>query len=64
MLGPVPAAWCAERTAANGRAVIFEVTPRPDRRLDYVEAIANAGTGVFETLKLISKLTLRTLRRR
>jgi signal recognition particle receptor subunit beta len=35
-----------------------------DRRLDYVEAIAPTGVGVFETLKLISKLTLRTLRRR
>jgi mutual gliding-motility protein MglA len=36
----------------------------PSRRLEHVEAIASAGTGVFETLKLISKLTLRTLRRR
>jgi hypothetical protein len=36
----------------------------PDRRYEYVEAVASAGTGVFETLKLISKLTLRTLRRR
>jgi mutual gliding-motility protein MglA len=36
----------------------------PDGRLDYVEAVASVGTGVFETLKLISKLTLRTLRRR
>jgi hypothetical protein len=36
----------------------------PDHRLDYVEAIAPTGVGVFETLKLISKLTLRTLRRR
>jgi signal recognition particle receptor subunit beta/outer membrane biosynthesis protein TonB len=36
----------------------------PERKLDHVEAIASAGTGVFETLKLISKLTLRTLRRR
>ena len=35
-----------------------------ERRLDYVEAIAPNGVGVFETLKLISKLTLRTLRRR
>lgn len=36
----------------------------PDRRLEYVEAVAPIGTGVFETLKVISKLTLRTLRRR
>jgi mutual gliding-motility protein MglA len=36
----------------------------PERRLDYVEAVARDGAGVFETLKQISKLTLRTLRRR
>jgi hypothetical protein len=36
----------------------------PERRSEYVEAIAYTGVGVFETLKLISKLTLRTLRRR
>ena len=36
----------------------------PERRLEYVEAIATTGVGVFETLKQISKLTLRTLRRR
>jgi len=36
----------------------------PERRLDYVEAVAMNGVGVFETLKQISKLTLRTLRRR
>jgi hypothetical protein len=36
----------------------------PERRLDYVEAVARDGVGVFETLKQISKLTLRTLRRR
>ncbi len=36
----------------------------PERKLEHVEAVAPAGTGVFETLKLISKLTLRTLRRR
>jgi signal recognition particle receptor subunit beta len=35
-----------------------------ERRYEYVEAIAAKGDGVFETLKLISKLTLRTLRRR
>ena len=35
----------------------------PEHRYDSVEAVASAGTGVFETLKLISKLTLRTLRR-
>ena len=35
-----------------------------DRRLEHVEATASTGAGVFETLKLISKLTLRTLRRR
>jgi len=36
----------------------------PERRLEYAEAIAKTGVGVFETLKQISKLTLRTLRRR
>ena len=36
----------------------------PERRAEHVEAIAASGNGVFETLKLISKLTLRTLRRR
>ena len=35
-----------------------------DRKYEYVEAVAANGTGVFETLKLISKLTLRTLRLR
>ena len=36
----------------------------PEHKLDYVEAVAPTGVGVFETLKVISKLTLRTLRRR
>jgi signal recognition particle receptor subunit beta len=36
----------------------------PERKYDYVEAVAYKGDGVFETLKLISKLTLRQLRRR
>src|SRR4051794_40560900 len=36
----------------------------PDRKYDFVEAVASRGDGVFETLKVISKLTLRTLRRR
>jgi hypothetical protein len=36
----------------------------PDREIECVEAVAYKGEGVFETLKLISKLTLRTLRRR
>jgi signal recognition particle receptor subunit beta len=36
----------------------------PERKAEHVESVANAGTGVFETLKMISKLTLRTLRRR
>ena len=35
-----------------------------DRKYEHIEAIAATGVGVFETLKLISKLTLRTLRRR
>ena len=35
-----------------------------ERKYDLVESIASNGAGVFETLKLISKLTLRTLRRR
>jgi len=36
----------------------------PERKYDFVEAVASRGDGVFETLKVISKLTLRTLRRR
>jgi mutual gliding-motility protein MglA len=36
----------------------------PDRKYDHIESIAATGVGVFETLKMISKLTLRTLRRR
>jgi hypothetical protein len=36
----------------------------PERKAEYVESVAASGIGVFETLKLISKLTLRTLRRR
>jgi len=36
----------------------------PEHRHEHVEAIAKSGEGVFETLKVISKLTLRTLRRR
>ncbi len=36
----------------------------PDRKHDHTESVAATGVGVFETLKLISKLTLRTLRRR
>ena len=35
-----------------------------DRKYEFVEAVAASGAGVFETLKVISKLTLRTLRRR
>ncbi len=36
----------------------------PERKYEYTESVAATGIGVFETLKLISKLTLRTLRRR
>jgi signal recognition particle receptor subunit beta len=36
----------------------------PERKYDHIESIAATGVGVFETLKLISKLTLRTLRQR
>jgi signal recognition particle receptor subunit beta len=36
----------------------------PDGRWDYFESVATEGTGVFETLKAITKLTLRSLRRR
>ena len=36
----------------------------PENKHDHIESIAATGVGVFETLKLISKLTLRTLRRR
>jgi len=36
----------------------------PEGKLEWVESVASTGVGVFETLKVISKLTLRTLRRR
>lgn len=36
----------------------------PHGKYEHIEAVAATGVGVFETLKLISKLTLRTLRRR
>jgi hypothetical protein len=36
----------------------------PDGKYEKMESIAATGVGVFETLKLISKLTLRTLRSR
>src|SRR5688572_6702911 len=36
----------------------------PHHRYEHVESVASGGVGVFETLKMISKLTLRTLRRR
>lgn len=36
----------------------------PDGKYEHVEASAVTGQGVFETLKVISKLTLRTLRKR
>ncbi len=36
----------------------------PDGKYETIESIAATGVGVFETLKLISKLTLRTLRSR
>jgi len=36
----------------------------PERKYEHIESVAATGTGVFETLKLISKLTLRTLRSR
>ena len=36
----------------------------PDDKYETMESIAATGVGVFETLKLISKLTLRTLRSR
>jgi signal recognition particle receptor subunit beta len=36
----------------------------PDRSIDWYESSATNGTGVFETLKAISKLTLRSLKGR
>ena len=36
----------------------------PQGRTEHVEAVAASGIGVFETLKAISKMTLRSLRRR
>lgn len=36
----------------------------PARRFEHVESVAASGVGVFDTLKTISKLTIRTLRRR
>jgi hypothetical protein len=45
---------------ADGTTILRAIDGK--RQLDSVEASAATGTGVFETLKLISKLTLRTLR--
>ena len=39
-------------------------TLNPDRSVEFYESSATNGTGVFETLKAISKLTLRSLRGR
>ncbi len=36
----------------------------PDGRFDWFESVAVDGSGVFETLKAVTKLTLRSLRRR
>ena len=36
----------------------------PEGRFDWFESVAVDGTGVFETLKAITKLTLRSLRKR
>jgi hypothetical protein len=36
----------------------------PEAKYDFMDSVAATGVGVFETLKMISKLTLRTLRRR
>lgn len=36
----------------------------PERSFEHIESVAATGVGVFETLKMISKLTLRTLRQR
>jgi len=36
----------------------------PERKYEHIESVAATGACVFETLKLISKLTLRTLRSR
>jgi signal recognition particle receptor subunit beta len=47
---------------APAQAVVDVIDP--ERKFDFVEAVASRGDGVFETLKVISKLTLRTLRRR
>jgi len=47
----------------SGIDALLDVLDR-DRKYEYAEAVASTGVGVFETLKLISKLTLRTLRRR
>ncbi len=47
---------------ATGQTILKALDP--DREIESVEAVAYKGEGVFETLKLISKLTLRTLRRR
>ncbi len=42
----------------------LNVRLNPDGRWDFFESIAVDGTGVFETLKAITKVTLRSLRRR
>jgi signal recognition particle receptor subunit beta len=47
-------------------ATVEELNARlnPDAQFDWFESIAVEGNGVFETLKAITKLTLRSLRRR
>jgi len=49
-------------SAAPAEAMLDRLDP--ERKYDHIESVAATGTGVFETLKLISKLTLRTLRSR
>lgn len=48
---------------ALDREVMIQ-TLDPEGRYEFVDAAAVKGEGVFETLKLISKLTLRSLRKR
>jgi GTPase SAR1 family protein len=42
----------------------LRATLDPESKYDFMDSVAATGVGVFETLKMISKLTLRTLRRR
>lgn len=65
-LDEIPVVLQLNKRDLPGIASIDEMVDKldPNRQYEWVEATAVNGGGVFETLKTISKLTLRTLRRR